>query len=344
MLVKLLYTLTLFYSTLAFSQVNMNLSPFNRWHCIDFIENIDKSKPHAYNIGDLPLVTWFDDKNNKPYTTVNICSHMGSKLDKGDVKDGCLTCPYHGLQHGEDKTFGDTMVFQNQLWWSYNPIKSSPPTIPLFNSKKYASSRIKIDVNANIIDCAFNTMDVNHPAHVHNNMFGFGSNIPPTNVKKVQYPHDDEKIGFSFNYHSVSNLVHFKREIRKSKNFHIYEYPYSTWSRVSLPSGEHLFVNVNMLPLSRNKTRWLVTLQHNFWKSSLGKVFMRFAADCILYQDQCQMNRQSQDSVLKHLVSSKTVFENEEHFNELRKMFENYNYPDHEMVAALYKQHIKNSK
>ena len=30
--------------------------PFNRWHCIDFEKNIDKSKPFSYNVGDLPLV------------------------------------------------------------------------------------------------------------------------------------------------------------------------------------------------------------------------------------------------------------------------------------------------
>jgi phenylpropionate dioxygenase-like ring-hydroxylating dioxygenase large terminal subunit len=333
-MLRTVFILGLYLLTDAF----MVTPPFNRWHCIDFVKNIDKSKPYAFNIGELSLVSWFDTNNN-PHTTVNICSHMGSRLDNGKVTDGCLVCPYHGLQHNQSKSFGQSMIFQDKLWWSYEPVKKMPPAMPFYNNKKYETSYIKIDIDANIVDCAFNTMDVNHPAHIHNNLFGFGSNIPPTNLHTVMYPNNTDKIGLTFTYKSKSNLAHLKRELRRSKNFHVYEYPFTTWSRVSLPTNEHLFVNVNMLPLSPNKTRWLVTLKHNFWKTSVEKRFMKFAADCILYQDKEQMKRQSEESALKKMVIYQEEFAQEEHFKQLRDMFKDYNVPDTQSVLQLYARH-----
>lgn len=341
MITKIVCLLSIIYYTSAFSMSTTSFSPFNNWHSIDFVKNIDKTKPFSYNVGDLPLVTWFN-KNDKPLSTINICQHMGSKLNEGNVEEGCLKCPYHGLEYNEDKTFGDTMIFQEKLWWSYNPVKKTPPSIPFYNNKNYETSYIKLDVNANIIDCAFNTMDVNHPAYIHNNIFGFGSKIPPSNLKTIKYPKNSDKIGLSFNYISNNNIAHLKRELRKSKNFHVYEFPYTTWSRVTLPTNEELFVNVNMLPIARNKTRWLITLKHNFWKSSIEKRFMNFAADCILYQDKQQMNRQENDSILKSLVMNQVSLRNEEHFEELKQMFKKYKYPDYSQVVLLYNQYLSN--
>ena len=313
------------------------LAPFNEWHCIDFMKNIDTSKPHAYNIGALPLVSWFD-KNKEPMTAVNVCKHMGSKLDHGKIKDGCLECPYHGLSHNTEDTFGQSMIFQDKLWWSYSPKTKYPPAIPYYNKNGFATTEIKVDIDANIIDCAYNAMDLNHPAFVHNNAFGFGSNIPPTDIKTIKYKNPN-KLGLTFVYKSNSNLIHLKRELKKSHNFHIYEFPYFTWSRVSLPTNEHLFVNVNMLPLSENKTRWLVTLKHNFWTSSIEKYFMEFAAWCILLQDKIQLSKQARDDELKKLIMYQTLFDNEEHITDMRNMMNKYKYPDQKSVIELYKHH-----
>lgn len=314
--------------------------PFNRWHCIEFEKNIDKTKPHSYNIGDLPLVLWFNEKG-KPYSAVNICEHMGSKLDEGKIENGCLKCPYHGLKYDQDRRFGDTMVFQDKIWWSYEPVNENPPAVPLYDNKNFETSHIKIDIDASLKDCIINTMDINHPEFIHNNILGFGSNVPPTNVKTIQYNNQkDMKLGMSFNYKSKSQLSNIKKELKQSFNFHIYEFPYTSWSRVSLPTQEHLYVNVNMLPLSRNKTRWFVTLKHNYWKTNVEKQFMKFAANCILYQDKQQLKRQAEDSILKSLVMNKSELKNEEHLVQMRKILDNYKYPSQEMIVMLYNYHL----
>lgn len=320
------------------------MNTFHHWHCIDFMKNIDKSKPYAYNIGELPLVAWFNDKQNitNPLSTVNICSHMGSKLDHGSISsDGCLICPYHGLKHNEDKSFGSTMIFQDKLWWSYEPVRKLPPKIPFYHSNKFETSIISIDIDANIVDCAYNTMDVNHPAFVHNNLFGFGSNIPPSDLRTVIYK-DKKKIGLGFTYKSNSNLVHLKRDLKSSQNFHVYDYPYHTWSRVSLPNNQHLIIGVDFLPLSPNKTRWFVTMKYNYWNKFLfEKTLMYFAANCILAQDKYQLSKQAAPSSLKDLVMFQSSMCNEEHFDELKKLFADYKYPDTTSVVNLYKHHKK---
>ena len=322
--------------------INPIVKPFNEWHCIDFVKNIDKSKPYAYNVGDLPLVSWFD-KAGDPHSTVNICSHMGSKLDHGKVKDGCLVCPYHGMHHNSRKAFGETMIFQDKLWWSYEPKNKRPPKVPFYNSKKFETSHMTIDIDANLLDCTYNTMDMNHPAFVHNNLLGFGSSIPPTDIKTVEYAKED-KVGLSFSYKSNSNLVHLKRELKKSQNFHIYGYPYNTWSRVSLPDNQHLIINIDFLPLTPNKTRWFITMKYNYWNNMLfEKVLMYFAANCILYQDKYQMARQAEVSDLKDLVMFQTILKNEEHFDKLKNMLSKYEYPDKNKVRELYKYHLKNN-
>jgi len=313
--------------------ISMSIQCFNQWHCIDFMKNIDTTKPHSYNIGDLPLITWFDKK--KAYTTMNVCEHMGSRLDEGKVVNGCLYCPYHGIEYNKNMTLGESVIFQDKLWWSYEPIKKKPPVVPFYDNKNYETSTITVEVDANIKDCIKNTMDINHPALIHNNFLGFGSDIPPENVKKHTYKNKDI-IGMSFNYKTYNGLTYLKKGLKKSINFHMFEYPLTSWSRVSLPGGENLFVNVNLLPLSVDKTKWIVTLKHNFWKSKIEKELLQFTAKCIIYQDQVQMKRQSRESILKNIVCDRKQLVNEEHMREIKNMTEFYKYPSTGRVVTLY--------
>lgn len=337
-LIQVLVFSNLLLNTLGF--VPSTVSPFNEWHCIDFVKNIDVKKPYAFNIGELPMVLWFKDK--QPLSTINICEHMGSKLDHGKLtSDGCLMCPYHGLKYNKNKKFGDTIIFQDKIWWSYEPKHRVPYSVPFHRNEKFTTSYMTIDVDANFIDCAYNTMDINHPAYVHNNILGFGSDIPPTDVKLIDFD-DNNKVGISFTYTANTNMVHLKREIRSAKNFHIYNYPYNTWSRVSLPNNQHLIINVDFLPLALDKTRWFITMKYNYWNNKMfEKSLMQFAANCILSQDKYQLSRQAPRTELKDLMIMKTKLKNEEHFDKLKDMFLLYEYPDKNKVLNLYTYHTK---
>lgn len=292
---------------------------YNNWFCLDFVKNIDKTKPQKYSIGDLPLVVWFKN-DSLPLSTINICSHLGSTLDSGKInKNGCLVCPYHGLNHNEKLTFGKTMIHQGKLWWSYDNHKN-PPSIPFYNNKNYKKTEMTIDINANIMDCIINTFDVNHPEFIHNNIMGFGnSNNPISNLKIYNYKSND-KLGLFFNYNANTNLKYLKNELKKTNNFNVYEYPFTTWSCVSMNNKENLFVYVNLLPLSKDTTRWFITLNHNYWKSNMEMKLMEFAGRMIIEQDRNQLNKQAKDSKLKNIWINQIKFKNEEHLENIKNI------------------------
>jgi phenylpropionate dioxygenase-like ring-hydroxylating dioxygenase large terminal subunit len=329
---KIIYLKFLLLITEISSYIIPNI--YNQWFCLDYISNIDKTKPFKSNIGFLPLVSWFHN-NTSCSSTINICSHLGSRLDVGKIENGCLKCPYHGLKYNENMTFGKTMIYQDKLWWSYNNNKK-PPSIPLYNNKNYKTINLKIDIDANIRDCIINTMDLNHPEFVHNNIFGFGSNKPVSNYKFYKY--NKNKIGISFNYNIDNSLLLLKKELKNSNNFHIYEYPFHSWSRVSIKNKEQIFININFLPLEINKTRWFITIRYNYMNNNnLEKLIMELMGKTIVLQDKNQLENQAKHSIIKDKIIRKIKMNNEEHLDEINDMIGGYIYPDEIQLLQLYK-------
>lgn len=141
--------------------------PVGHWHCLSFAKNLDRTKPHKFRLGELPLVTWFDNATGVPITTLDVCRHMGSRLHGGSVKGGCLVCPYHGLKHGAQHRFGETLIFQDKLWWSLSPKFARPPASPFYGNKGYATSTVQVDMEASLMDSVFNVMDIVSPPMLH---------------------------------------------------------------------------------------------------------------------------------------------------------------------------------
>jgi len=321
---------------LFFLPVNQALSIFNHWTCVGLVKNMDFSRPHAVNIGDLPLVIWKNPIDDKLTSCINICKHMGSKLDNAVVTyDGCLKCQYHGLEMTKKDNFGEAIEFEGKVFWAYNPIQKLPTRIPFYNNKAYETSTLEIDMSASLKDSAYNMMDLRHPEYVHNQILGFGNNLPPQNLKHYNY--HSKKIGLSFDYISNELMRRLNENINQTNNFHMFEYPTFTWSKVSFGSN-NLIIGVNLLPLKENKTRWFITICHNYHKSSIGKEFMKMLASTILNQDFYQMENQAEENALKKEVLFEHIFPDETAILVLKQMFEDYQFPDLQQCVELYKQ------
>jgi phenylpropionate dioxygenase-like ring-hydroxylating dioxygenase large terminal subunit len=328
---------------LVVSLLNINFSYeyklssfFNHWHCVGIKEKISFLTPYKTNIGDLPLVIWKNPNTKNLVSTINICKHMGSKLDNGIItNDGCLKCQYHGLELSEKDGFGQAMEFDGKIFWSYKPYKKEPYHIPYYNNKNYESSYLEIDMKCSLTDSAYNTMDLRHPEYVHNKLFGFGSIIPPQNVKYYKYM-DNNSIGLSFDYSSNQRMNMLNDNIKKTSNFHMFVYPSFSWSKVSFDK-KNLIIGVNLLPVSPTITRWYITIRSNYYKSYYEKKFLKFLTQTILNQDYDQMKNQYPDNDLKRTILFNYIFNNEEPILELKKMFEDYRYPDIEQIIKLYK-------
>ena len=311
---------------------------FSHWNCIGIKENIDFSRPYKINVGELPLVVW-KNSNNELITTLNICKHMGSKLDNGIITpNGCLKCRYHGLEFSKEDRFGETVEHEGKIFWAYNPINKIPHKIPFFNNPNYETSFLQVDMEASLTDSAFNTMDLRHPEYVHKG--GFGSSIPPTNIKQYKFK---DRIGLAFDYQSNAIMKGINDNKRTTKNFHMFVYPSFTWSRVSF-NNKHLIIAVNLLPLENKKTRWYVTICHNYYKSPLQKNVMKGLATFILSQDYFQMKNQYPENKLKAAILFNHIFKDEDVILWLREEFRNYKFPDVNTCLDLFTEYNNGNK
>lgn len=312
-------------------------SGFNHWTCIGVLDKIDFSQPYVSHIGELPLVSWKNLKTEKVTTVLNICKHMGSTLGNAKItNNGCLQCQYHGLEMTRGDAFGTTVEHEGKLFWAYEPVEKLPPKTPYYNNNLYETSFIEIDMEGSMIDSALNMMDIRHPEFVHNKLFGFGSNIPATKIKQYRYK-DPNIIGLSFEYQSNKFIQSMNDAVSLTKNFHMYKYPSFTWSKVSFLKKD-LIISVNFLPLTPNKTRWYVTVCHNYYTNEIQKNVMKLLAGTILTQDFVQMKNQYEENSLKRAVVMNHIFDNEEVILDLYNMFDTYyKYPSIEECTRFYK-------
>jgi phenylpropionate dioxygenase-like ring-hydroxylating dioxygenase large terminal subunit len=306
---------------------------FKHWTCIGVKDKIDFSKPYPVNIGELPLVLWKDKPTGKLISTLNICKHMGSKLDNGKLENGCLKCQYHGLEYKYEDRVGETMEYEGKIFWAYKPLHPTPYSLPHYNDNDYMKSFIEVDMECSLTDSAYNTIDLRHPEYVHNKIVGFGNAIPPTNIKS--YTYNDSAVGVTFDYYSNQLMQKINNNVKITHNLHKFIYPTFSWSKVSFQDKD-LIIGVNFLPLSEHKTRWYVTICHNYYKSITGKHFVQFLANTILSQDYEQMKNQYPENELKKKVLFNYVFKDEEAILQIKQMFEQYRYPDTKDCIDMY--------
>ena len=130
----------LFFYFQLIESISSYSSFFNYWTCIGIREKISFNKPYSINIGELPLVLWKDNEN-KIISSLNICKHMGSKLNNGIITEkGCLKCRYHGLEYTNLDKFGEIIEQDGKIFWAYKPIEKTPHKIPFFNNPHYEKS------------------------------------------------------------------------------------------------------------------------------------------------------------------------------------------------------------
>ena len=301
---------------------------YRHWNCIGTSKSIKIDKPYTFNVGDIPLIAW-KAKNNTAFATLNICKHFGSKLDDGWIENDCLVCPYHGLRHGYNERCGDIINYDGKIWWAFNPINDLPPKIP-YNSEEFQISHIEVDMDEDMPFCMYNAMDINHAEYIHNGIFGFGSKIPIKNYTHIN--NNNQIIGASFEHHIKKNIKLLNKNFKVgddlyTKNYHEFIYPSTTWSVVQQGNINKLVVGVSMTPISTTKTKWIITLKHNYMKDIFSTELLKFATKQIIGQDKKQFKRQVKNKLLKDNFTFKRDLSYENHMNEMYKLFKNYNYP-----------------
>ena len=218
---------------------------------------------------------------------------------------------------------------------------NKPFSLPFYNNDRFTKSYLEIDMDCSLKDSAFNSMDLRHPEYVHSGLFGFGNNIPPKNIKHYKY--SGKKFGLSFDYISKQSIQKLNSDTQFTNNFHMYEYPTFTWSKVTFDKNKHLMIGVNFLPLEDKKTRWYVTVSNNYFTNAIQQEFLKLLAYTILTQDLKQMKNQHKEDELKKIILFSHIFKDEEIMIWLNNMFEYYEYPNILSCVELYKDYMGKS-
>jgi len=300
--------------------------PYHHWHCIDFVKNIDTTAPYAFNVGDLSLISWFN-KTSSPNTIVNACKHMGVKMNYGRVVDNCLVCPYHKVSHDNKMIFGKTLTKDDKIWWSYEPDVKSPPDIPFKFDKTFEISMftIKLDINFKEVIC--DIFDTNNIYNIHKTFIGKTPNNLLLNYKHINF---NNGLVIKYDYNIQNNIKLFTKDLRSVSVYQTYVYPYTVNNIFRINDKDILTLNINTLPLSDNKSKLVITIKHNFWKSYFQKKNINFLIKRLLNKD---INTVSQ----MHNYNAQ-----ETHMNIINSMLKNYTYPDYDSIDKLY-NHIRST-
>ena len=303
---------------------------FKHWSCVGLVKNVVEGRPYVFQVGDLPMVLWKKPQGGY-VSTINICNHMGSTLSDGCITaEGGLQCQYHGMEVKDDSYVGKIIEQEDKLFWSFGS-QDLPHQVPHYYDADYETQCFEYDMPCSLPDAAFNSMDLHHPEFVHNNLFGFGSIIPPTNIQTHLFE-DDHSVGLSFDYVS-GGITSAAAAKKKTRNYHEYHYPTFTWSRVAFDDAygkeNRLIVAVHFLPVGPKQTKWFVTVAQYYLKAPWHKPLVYTMAMSILNQDRDQMEKQALETELKKDWMFLRAFSDEKVLMKMRPWFDiEYKYPD----------------
>jgi phenylpropionate dioxygenase-like ring-hydroxylating dioxygenase large terminal subunit len=150
--------------------------PDGGWFVVDATRTIRRStKPRSYIVNDQELVAW-----NESAHTIRVapgaCPHMGAHLGEAKVQNGCLVCPWHGLELGTSsansrrdwapcRTYDDGVL----TWVQFNPEHPQATDQPMLPKRPdvFMEGVIRRDAKCEPRDIIANRLDPWHGAHFH---------------------------------------------------------------------------------------------------------------------------------------------------------------------------------
>lgn len=181
----------------------------NQWYAILPSKDVKQDRIVGIKRLNLELALFRDEKGNIG-CVADQCTHRGAALSKGQVKGGCLQCPFHGLEfdtsgkctfipaNGKASTEDLTRYNVKQypvkeangiIYMWYGEPEKQTARLPYFDQdvdSSYVFSEIEDHWNSHYSRCIENQLDVVHVPIVHYNTIGRG-NKPLVNGPKVVF-------------------------------------------------------------------------------------------------------------------------------------------------------------
>jgi phenylpropionate dioxygenase-like ring-hydroxylating dioxygenase large terminal subunit len=249
------------------------------WHPIASVEEVT-DQPQRFTLLDQHLVAFRTDAGISVFK--DLCIHRGAALSLGEVKNGCIVCPYHGWEYDStgacvkipaqpDKPVpaaAHAIAYRvaekyGVVWVALEEPIQDIPHIPLDldTDPAYTSELFSIlDWNTSAGRSTENSMDVSHFPFVHPNLLG-----DPDHPEQEPYDLHAEDWGQWF---VVPNA--FWRSVDQTQNAIItytytHVYPFTMHLHVTTEGSDDIIsVMVIAAPTGAKKTRIFRIVFRNF--------------------------------------------------------------------------------
>jgi phenylpropionate dioxygenase-like ring-hydroxylating dioxygenase large terminal subunit len=245
-------------------------------------------------------------EDGKPCVLRDRCAHRAGKLSNGKVKDGRLTCNYHGWTYDgvgqvaripsdspEDITTrrrcAKVFAVIEQDGYVYTRLAEASETTPFKMPKRgepgYHTIRLQHRFENNVTNCVENFVDIPHTTFVHPGIFRYDRRQKLTaNVIRSHGSVRAEYGQETNNFGIFSKVLNFKgSEIRHIDEFHM---PNVTSVHYHFGKKKHFIITSQSVPVSDEHTLVYTDLTYNYgWWSQIARPFIYLQAKAIIRQD-----------------------------------------------------------
>lgn len=219
----------------------------NNWYAVLNSNSVKKNQVVGVTRLNKKLA-FFRDSKGKLNCVMDVCAHRGAALSKGEVKDDCIKCPFHGIeynQNGECQIVPSEGISSEQdfsrfnlvhfhvreihdiiyFWYGDSEPIGEPDTFDEIADMEY--SELVDHWNVHYSRIIENQLDVTHLAFIHHNTIGRGNKTLANGPKTIWL--DDNTLQTSANNevdHGQKPLPNSKAKI-KSTNL-TFKFP-NTW-------------------------------------------------------------------------------------------------------------------
>jgi isorenieratene synthase len=149
--------------------------PGGGWFVVDDRRRFG-DKPRRYRIDDREFVFW--QGKSGLMAASDTCPHLGASLAESRVRNGCLVCPWHGLELGEKPmgsweplpVYDDGVLVWVRLDDCGEQVTERPVMAP--RPAAYLDATVRMEARCRPEDILANRLDPWHGAHFHPHTFG----------------------------------------------------------------------------------------------------------------------------------------------------------------------------
>ena len=259
----------------------------------------------------------FRDELQAPVAILDRCLHRNAQLSQGWVKEGCLSCPYHGWVYQKDGQVIDipahkskghsrqqTFPVKEQEGYIYVWLGDTPPTadekpfaIPKWGIKGYHHLSLTNLFENTVTNCCENFLDIPHTVFVHPGIFRVKRNqkilarvVREQGRVSASYSNETDNLGF------FSKFLNPKaKEILHHDHFYM---PNVTCVEYFVEPRRHFFITSQSIPIASRQTLVYTDLTYNYgMMSRLAAPLIRSQAQKIISQDQVILKNQNTNLV-----------------------------------------------